>query len=120
MLNDFQIMDGDVVEDAQHVDNNENDTNERDTIVAGGGGDTSETEQKTIIHSDSIESDVVVGISSQQHKSTSSLTVKLNKLNCESHCGDDPQPGPSNSAADFDLEVKKNLFHIVRCFPKTY
>jgi len=37
-------------------------------------------------------------------QSTSSLTVKLNKLNCES-TSDDPKPGPSNSAADFDLEV---------------
>ena len=39
--------------------------------------------------------------------STSSLTMKLNKLNCESSTSisDEPKPGPSNSAADFDLEV---------------
>jgi len=39
--------------------------------------------------------------------STSSLTMKLNKLNCESGTSfsDEPKPGPSNSAADFDLEV---------------
>ena len=45
---------------------------------------------------------------SDQHQSTSSITTKLNKLNCEgssSSLSDDPKPGPSNSAADFDLEV---------------
>ena len=41
-----------------------------------------------------------------QHQSTSSITLKLNKLNCDSSSSDDPKPGPSNSAADFDLEVK--------------
>ena len=40
-------------------------------------------------------------------QSTSSLTVKLNKLNCQSVSSDEPRPGPSNSAADFDLEVIK-------------
>ena len=38
-------------------------------------------------------------------QSTSSLTVKLNKLNCQSVSSEEPRPGPSNSAADFDLEV---------------
>ena len=101
-------MDGDVVEDAQHVDNTDNDNIDKDVVVAGAGGeDVPEAEQRSssIIHSDSTESDVAA----HQHKSTSSLTVKLNKLNCESHCGDDPQPGPSNSAADFDLEVVNSL-----------
>ena len=33
---------------------------------------------------------------------TQPITAKLNKLTCDT---DDPKPGPSNSAADFDLEV---------------
>ena len=42
--------------------------------------------------------------------STSSLTLKLNKHNCESgtSISDEPKPGPSNSAADFDLEVRNH------------
>ena len=47
--------------------------------------------------------------------STSSLTMKLNKLNCESNTSisDEPKPGPSNSAADFDLEVCDRIVHDV-------
>ena len=36
-------------------------------------------------------------------RESSKLSSKLNKLLSE----DDPKPGPSNSAADFDLEVRK-------------
>ena len=38
----------------------------------------------------------------QNLEMTQPLAAKLNKLTCDN---EEPKPGPSNSAADFDLEV---------------
>ena len=42
---------------------------------------------------------------------TQPLAAKLNKLTCDN---DEPKPGPSNSAADFDLEVIINTSQIIK------
>ena len=43
---------------------------------------------------------------------SSSGSVKLNKLNCD-NVSEEPTPGPSNSAADFDLEVSYRLCNVM-------
>ena len=42
--------------------------------------------------------------SEERASGSSSGCVKLNKLDCD-NASEEPTPGPSNSAADFDLEV---------------
>ena len=42
--------------------------------------------------------------SEERASGSSSSCVKLNKLDCD-NVSEEPTPGPSNSAADFDLEV---------------
>ena len=54
---------------------------------------------------DSVVQDSSSSVSPQPH--TSSPCPKLNKLNCD-NVSEEPTPGPSNSAADFDLEVSQS------------
>jgi len=84
-----EIMDGDV--------------GETDSCPQDAHCDTSVTDNDQDDKED-LERSVVTSSNALEIQSTSSLTVKLNKLNCES-TSEDPKPGPSNSAADFDLEV---------------
>ena len=43
--------------------------------------------------------------SEERASGSASGCVKLNKLDCDNVVSEEPTPGPSNSAADFDLEV---------------
>ena len=81
------------------------DVGETDSCPQDALRDSSVTEHDQEDKKEELDRSVVVPSSDAlEIQSTSSLTVKLNKLNCES-TSDDPKPGPSNSAADFDLEV---------------
>jgi len=79
------------------------DVGETDSCPQDAHCDTSVTDNDQDDKED-LERSVVTSSDALEIQSTSSLTVKLNKLNCES-TSEDPKPGPSNSAADFDLEV---------------
>ena len=68
-----------------------------------------DTESDTIDHGGSVGptpgASGPVGVHSSSGSNieiTQPLAAKLNKLTCDN---DEPKPGPSNSAADFDLEV---------------
>ena len=80
------------------------DVGETDSCPQEALRDSSVTEHDQEDKKEELNTSAVPSSDALEIQSTSSLTVKLNKLNCES-TSDDPKPGPSNSAADFDLEV---------------
>ena len=80
------------------------DVGETDSCPQEALRDSSVTEHDQEDKKEELNTSVVPSSDALEIQSTSSLTVKLNKLNCES-TSEDPKPGPSNSAADFDLEV---------------
>ena len=91
-------------EEVQSESSSSNQTTDKHAAAA----QDKETVDTELMQGDREEETQDCGQSSQasQHQSTSSLTLKLNKLNCDSSsCSEEPKPGPSNSAADFDLEV---------------
>ena len=51
--------------------------------------------------------------SEERASGSSSGCVKLNKLDCD-NASEEPTPGPSNSAADFDLEVSSLVAMVLR------
>ena len=105
---EFQSMEEDVgCEEVQSESSNQ--TTDKHAAAA----QDKETADTELMQGDQEEETQDCGQSSQasQHQSTSSLTLKLNKLNCDSSsCSEEPKPGPSNSAADFDLEVNQLKF----------
>ena len=54
--------------------------------------------------------------SEERASGSSSGCAKLNKLDCDNQRGsEEPTPGPSNSAADFDLEVSSLVWSPLSC-----
>ena len=97
----FQIMESDVGDDLAHSHDSEVDSG--DVNAAG--------EPSHGIPAGVLGGPLGVQSSSVQNlEITQPLAAKLNKLTCDN---DEPKPGPSNSAADFDLEVFffTSLFH---------
>ena len=94
----FQIMESDVGEELSHA---------HDTDVDSGDVGVNE-ESNHVVKGGVLASLGVQSSSVQNLEITQPLAAKLNKLTCDN---DEPKPGPSNSAADFDLEVLFNTYH---------
>ena len=89
----FQIMESDVGEDLAHTHDTEADSGD-----VGGTGEPSHGVAAGVLGPLCVQQSSSV----QNLEITQPLAAKLNKLTCDN---DEPKPGPSNSAADFDLEV---------------
>ena len=106
VFNEFQSMEEDVgCDEVKAQSSNQIDNHEE-------AQDKEETVESELMQADQ-EEETKDYPQLSQNQSTSSITLKLNKLNCDSSSSEDPKPGPSNSAADFDLEVN-HLFNFIK------
>ena len=85
-------MESDVGEELTHAHDTEVDSGD-----VGGTGGPSHGVPGGVLGPLGVQSSSV-----QNLEMTQPLAAKLNKLTCDN---EEPKPGPSNSAADFDLEV---------------